>query len=62
MKVVMIQYEDTVDISQLAVGSTVQVGTIQGGKIVFNGNFINPSLTSHKHTVNVSTETGGPTV
>ena len=72
MKIVVVEFADTVDISALAVNSTVAVGTVAGGTVILSGSAQNPTaaaLMPHTHpvpaangTVTVPATTSGPAV
>jgi hypothetical protein len=65
MKFVMVQFEDSIDISTLTVNSVVQVGTVTNGTIAMNGNMSNPAastLIPHTHTFDAPSAITGPAV
>jgi hypothetical protein len=72
MKIVVVEFADSVDITSLAVNGTVTVGAVAGGTVVLTGAVQNPTaaaLTPHTHqvaaangTVTVPATNSGPAV
>jgi hypothetical protein len=65
MKFVMVQFEDSVDISTLTVNSVVQVGTILDGTVAMNGTMTNPAtstLIAHTHSLDAPGANTGPAI
>jgi len=56
MKVIVIQCEDSVDVTPIVLGSYVTVNTVTG-KVTFVGQSTNDTIPDHTHTVTGTTST-----